>query len=249
MTKTLSTIHTTIGVICALVMIPSLCFAEMRSLNGTVTYHERMALPVDAVVEVMLLDVSLADAPAKVVAQTRFIPKGEVPVKYTLNYDTNGISDRHRYALRAKISVKDQMIFSTTSHHPVFTDGATSTNIIVKRVGTATSTPSGRWLAKRIQGKHPAKSVQTILEIAPDGAVSGTGGCNRIRGKANIDGERMRFGNIAATNMLCPPEAMEQESSFFAALSAVHSWRVDPTGRQLLLLDAKGGAMLVMQKM
>ncbi|MFD1333738.1 META domain-containing protein, partial [Methylopila musalis] len=73
-----------------------------------------------------------------------------------------------------------------------------------------------------------------------DGAVSGRGGCNGLGGRADIRGERIRFGQIVSTRMACPPAVMRQEQAFFAALGDARAWRVDPTRRKLVLLDGAG---------
>lgn len=59
-------------------MLPaSEAFARQHTLNGTVSYRERIALPPSAVVEVKLVDVSLADAPARTLARASVAPAGK----------------------------------------------------------------------------------------------------------------------------------------------------------------------------
>lgn len=111
--------------------------AKTATLNGTVSYRERIAMPPDAMVSVQLLDVSLADAPAKVLAQTRLQARGQVPVPFRLRYDEARIQPGHRYALRASITVAGKLWFTTTTHHAVFADGATDTNVLVQRVAAS----------------------------------------------------------------------------------------------------------------
>ncbi|WP_367272350.1 YbaY family lipoprotein [Phreatobacter sp.] len=45
--------------------------AETRTLSGMVIYRERIALPPSAVVEVKLVDISLADAPSRTIAEMK----------------------------------------------------------------------------------------------------------------------------------------------------------------------------------
>jgi heat shock protein HslJ len=87
----------------------------------------------------------------------------------------------------------------------VFAGGANKTDIVVQRVGKAPDTPLpispvGRWLAEDIRSGGVIDRLQTVLEIAADGTVSGSGGCNAMRGKATISGETIVFGPIAVTN-------------------------------------------------
>lgn len=112
-----------------------------------------------------------------------------------------------------------------------------------------TASPDGRWLAEDIRGGGVIDNLQTVLEIAGDGKISGTGGCNRMAGQATISGDNIAFGAIAATRMACAPAAMDQEAKFFAALEEVRGWRVDPAQGKLTLLDASGEALVVLARM
>jgi putative lipoprotein len=108
---------------------------------------------------------------------------------------------------------------------------------------------AGRWRAELIRGGAVIDGIQTILTIAPDGAVSGTGGCNRMAGRATISGDAITFGRIASTRMGCAPAVMDQESKFFAALEDVRAWRIDPARQRLALLDADGKQIVVLARM
>ena len=109
-------------------------------------------------------------------------------------------------------------------------------------------TPAGRWLAEDIGGGGVLDRLQTILELAADGTVSGTGGCNRMMGKAVISGETMSFSPIASTRMACTPAAMAQEAKFFKALEAVKTWRIDPMRRKLTLYDSHASPLVVLAR-
>jgi len=228
--------------------------AAPRTLEGTVTYRERMALPPSAVLEVKLLDVSRADAAARTIAQTSVAPAGQVPIRYRLQFDDAEIVPGGRYALQARIMVEGQPWFATTTHHAVLAGGVDEAAIMVERVRTdpgasPAETPAGRWLAEDIRGGGVIDGLQTVLEIADDGTVTGSGGCNRMAGKATLSGNRITFGNAAATLMACVPAAMDQERKFFDALKDVRTWRVDPLRRKLTLLDGGGQPIIVLAKM
>jgi len=230
--------------------------ARAMTMSGTVTYRERIALPPSAVVEVKILDVSLADAPSTTIASTTMRIRRQVPIRYRLRFDSSNIRPGHRYALRAQITVAGQLWFTSTTHQPVLSGGADNTDIVVQRVSenpradaATTARPVGRWLAENIRGGGVIDRLQTVLEIAADGAISGTGGCNRMTGKASIEGDKITFGRIASTMMACTPAAMNQEQKFFAALAEVRTWRIDPTRRKLALLGADGQPLVVLAKM
>ncbi|HEY0274822.1 MAG TPA: YbaY family lipoprotein [Paenirhodobacter sp.] len=222
-------------------LIPTALLAE--TLTGSVTYRERMALPPGAEIAVSLVDVSRADAPAETLAETRIIPETQVPVPFSLSYDASRITPGHSYALQARISHDGQLMFISTTRHPVLTGGTDETQIVVERVAAG---PSGSWLAEDIGGGGVVDRVQTVLALGADGAVSGSGGCNRLTGKATIDGDKISFGPIASTMMACPPAVMDQERKFFTALSATRGWRIDAAQHKLMLIDAAGATVVVL---
>lgn len=106
--------------------------AEQATLEGSVWYRQRSALPEGAVVEVRLLDVSRADAPATVLAQTQIVPTTQVPIAFTLHYDAAQILPAHSYALQAKILLGDTLLFISTERYDVLTRDAPSTGVQVR---------------------------------------------------------------------------------------------------------------------
>lgn len=96
-------------------------------VSGVVTYRQRSALPPDAVVTVTLEDVSRADAPAVRLGEQVIATAGQqVPIAFEIPYDPAAIDPRHRYNVRARITVGDQLRFISTRAHPVLTQGAPS---------------------------------------------------------------------------------------------------------------------------
>ena len=67
--------------------------------------------------------------------------------------------------------------------------------------------------------------------------VSGSGGCNRVTGSFELDGDSLRLGRMAATMMACP-EGMDQEQDFLKSMEKVRGFRI--RGRHLEMLDAAG---------
>lgn len=223
---------------------------EMKTLEGTVRYRERMALPAGADLEVKLVDVSRADAPAEVLAESRTQPDGQVPLPYRLDYRAADIVEGRSYALQARITFQGQLIYITTSRHSVFGPEPNQTEILVERVGISAGTsPTGRWLAEDIGGGGVIDRLQTILEIAQDGTVSGTGGCNRMVGRVEVNGKSIRFSPLASTEMACTPVAMDQEAKFFAALASARGWRVDGERQKLELLDDTDRVIMLLAKL
>ncbi len=111
--------------------------SESATLTGTVTYLQRIALREGAVVTVQLVDVSLADAPATVLAKQTITTTSQVPIPFTLDYNSADIQANHRYAVQARIEVDGQLEWITTTNHAVLTNGAPTDTIevIVEQVG------------------------------------------------------------------------------------------------------------------
>jgi putative lipoprotein len=109
---------------------------EQRTVTGTVSYLQRMALPTNAVIQVQLLDVSLADAPSRVVAEQSInLGQRQVPVAFSLTFDPAKINAKHRYSLSAKITVDGKLWFMSDRSYPVLPDGnAAHVDLILKQV-------------------------------------------------------------------------------------------------------------------
>lgn len=111
--------------------------ASMKTITGTVAYRERIALPPHAVVTVALEDVSLADAPAKVLVKQTFETEGkQVPLAFELSYNSNDIKPNHRYSLRARIEVDGKLRFINDTSIPVITDAEQTHEAKIRLVGT-----------------------------------------------------------------------------------------------------------------
>ena len=103
--------------------------SEPKTINGTVTYLDKMALPDNATITVSLLDITAADTP-ETVSETSFASNGnQVPFAFALNYDASKIEANHTYSLQAKIEANGGVMRSTTSNVPVLTNGAPSDKI------------------------------------------------------------------------------------------------------------------------
>ncbi|HAS8424396.1 TPA: lipo-like protein [Vibrio vulnificus] len=108
----------------------------IQTISGTVFYRERIALPEDAAVTLVLEDVSLADVPAKVIAKHKFITNGkQVPLSFDLAYDSKKIIANHRYNVRARIEVNGRLRFISDTIVPVITDEANTHNVEIMVVG------------------------------------------------------------------------------------------------------------------
>lgn len=98
--------------------------AKADEIGGEAFYRERIALPPTAVFEAILEDVSLADAPARILGRTEIRPAGQPPFAFALTYDASEIRPGHRYNIRARVLVDGALWFTSDRAHPVLTGEA-----------------------------------------------------------------------------------------------------------------------------
>ncbi len=97
---------------------------DFASVTGTVSYLSRIAMPPNALLEVTLVDVSRADAPAIILASQAVVFGGrQVPIPFELVYNPEQIDPRFSYAVQARITVDGQLQFINTSRVAVITQG------------------------------------------------------------------------------------------------------------------------------
>lgn len=237
----------------AVFVSPCLCVAQSANgaaVTGTITYGVRMALPSDASIDVRLEDVTLADAPAKVVAENVFAAKGrQVPIPFQLPYTASEIQSAHRYAVRATISAANKLLFTTTQAYPVITNGApTKVDLVLQSVGhiadSTAAAPNGlrgtKWVLIELHNKpvQPSKTNPAFLMLdAEQKRYSGSSGCNTITGTFELEGKTLQLLGGAMSLMACPEPLMTQEKEFNAALTATGSYKI--TGNVLELLERR----------
>ncbi len=108
-------------------------------VTGSAGYRERMALPEGAALRVMLLDISLVDAPERVIAEREVRPAGQPPIPFALDVPPGRIERERRYGLRAAILGPDgRTLWATPAAVPVLTHGAPdAVELLLQRVSAA----------------------------------------------------------------------------------------------------------------
>ena len=112
------------------------------TVRGEATYRERIAVPPGAQLEVVLQDVSRADAPAQVIGSVTLSDIGQPPYRFEIPYLPEQIVASHRYSVRARLTHQGQLLFTTDQTYPVITAGnPTEVQLMLKRV--AAQRPTG----------------------------------------------------------------------------------------------------------
>ena len=222
----------------------------MNEVSGSVTYRERIALLPGATLEVKLLDVSLQDVKAKIIAEQTIEITHQVPIPFELAYDPAKIDQRMSYVVRATIFLGDRMLFTTDRSYPVLTrDQGDQVDLVLVRVGGKKTPVPGaglvdtKWMLKTLEGQAvslvPNQRAPFIqFELHGEGSiVFGHAGCNNFRGKYEIDAGMLSFGNLAGTRMACPE--MGSEHRFYQVLKRVDRYSIDGSGLVLYAAETE----------
>lgn len=228
--------------------------ADYATLRGSVVLPESAVLPAGTLLTVTLEDVSLADAPAVVVGQTQFEVKDRLtPIPFTLVYPVPAARPGSVYAARARLTLGDRLLFTTTQRNAVDPLNPSPIELVVDSVATDAPPPTPDvsltntyWKILEVGGQpivvaQQLREPQLVLD-GQDGRFSGSGGVNRLMGSYIVDGKGLTFSQVASTMMAGPPEAMQQEQAVVAALGAVRGFSI--VGDQLTLVDDSGHPVL-----
>ena len=88
-----------------------------------------------------------------------------------------------------------------------------------------------------MDGKPVIANSRATLNFPDYTSVAGNGSCNRFTGSMDIMGSFMKFGPLAATRMMCDPEASRQENDYLKALANVERYEIQ--NRLMLYLYSK----------
>ncbi|WP_163259917.1 META domain-containing protein [Caulobacter sp. 17J65-9] len=85
------------------------------------------------------------------------------------------------------------------------------------------------WVLRDATGMPPLRGSSLTLLLAPEGEVSGSGGCNRFVGRWTKQRGRLTMSGMASTMMACPDNAvMEQEQAFLKSLEGTSLFTATP---------------------
>jgi putative lipoprotein len=116
------------------------------TVRGEATYRERIAVPPGAQLEVLLLDVSRADAPSQTISGVTLTDVAQPPYSFEIAYRPDQIVSSHQYVVRAQLTHEGRLLFTTDQAYPVITRGHPSeVQLLLKRVEAQlpASTPGG----------------------------------------------------------------------------------------------------------
>lgn len=220
--------------------------AKAVTVSGQITYRQRIALAPDSVATVSLRDISLADAPSKVVVDASYTGH-QVPIPFELAIAGDLLDPRHSYSVSASIRGADGALLWTTDTvipvdptQPQTDVGAIDLTPVAAASASGSEILTGdAWRIEDIDGRGVIDIAQTTIAFDTQGGVSGSGGCNRYNAGYELNGETLNIGGIAATRMACVPAVGAQEQAFFAFLNGPLKLQISETGA-LVMTNARG---------
>ena len=209
---------------------------QQQSITASVFYRQRIALPPGAQVSLVLEDVSKMDVAAEVIAKQTITAVGAPPYQIDLSYDAAKIKPRHRYALRARIELDGQLLFTNTQQVDAFANqSAKPTEILVssmrrnvKHNGLVRLTDT-HWqlsmLGEQVITADVAKRTPYLTFKQDDNKVIGFSGCNRFSGNYNTSADSINLSQLLTTKKMCFQQ-MNLETKFLSALSETDNYKV-----------------------
>jgi uncharacterized lipoprotein YbaY len=110
--------------------------AAPSTVTGTASWGAGTALPPGAILEATLEDVSRADAPAEILGRTLIEPPGNPPVEFSIPFDADRIDPTHRYSVRARVTLGENLLYTTDTSYPVLgTRESNRVDLLLRQVG------------------------------------------------------------------------------------------------------------------
>ncbi|OBQ60005.1 YbaY family lipoprotein [Mesorhizobium erdmanii] len=220
-----------VPLVVGILAVPEQSIAAEKAVRGEVIYRERIALPPSAVLSVQLADVSLADAPARIIGEQTVKPGGQVPISFEIKFDPSVIRPQMTYALQARITVDGKLMFISDVRHQVDPLTDAPQTIMLKMVASssepAVSVFGQLWVVDYVDGIGAITAPQATFRVSEAGKAGGRGPCNTYFATAKVDGQAIAISDIGSTYMACAPEVMAEEKALFDALAKAASYKVE----------------------
>lgn len=225
-----------------------------ETLSGTVTYRERVALPSGSLIEVQVRDVSRADAPAEIIAETSVVTQGEnVPVPFVMNYNPDGIRADRVYSVFARIFVGNELKWVTDSVIPFIQNGSPikNVNLVLSMTGSSegetvesASLEGKTFRVISLNGNEVPASSRYTLEFREGSVYAEI--CNSMFGGFSLGGGKIK-GTLTSTLKLCaePEGIMDVENAVNGLFNAGAAMSFSDDGT--LAISGNGKTMILEQ--
>src|SRR5262249_9585758 len=104
---------------------------KKAKVSGTIEFKGEAKFEADTVARVTVQDVSLADAPAKLIAEQVIRDLKKFPIPFEVEYDPAVIEKGHTYPLQVRIATKKRLDFINDTRVGVISKGKPSKDVKV----------------------------------------------------------------------------------------------------------------------
>ena len=122
-------IEPVIALIAALALLAGACGEDGNAVTGRIAFDGGPAIPAGAVLTVEVRDVSLMDAPSKLIASQTIEDPRRFPVHFAVPYEPDRIDARAIYGLQITITLDDQLIYINDTAFDVITRGNPASDV------------------------------------------------------------------------------------------------------------------------
>lgn len=223
----------------------NLRLAPVSSVSGTVAYRERMALPPDAELVVLLYQ-RTADGRLRVAEERTPTAGRNVPLPFRIVVSPENTASS--YELEAAIMSGGSTLFFTPAPvvvQPGQNDVAVWTQRVIEPQAVASPAPAPeltgrRWLLTEVGGlpvrAYPGQPEAHLVFTPADGGVgriSGSDGCNSLVGSYTLKGGAIAFDHMGSTMRLCP-QGDEQARALASAFGRTTAIRLEGNRLELM---------------
>lgn len=222
---------------------------QEKSVFGSLTYRQRVALPQDAVANLSVMRVEATGD--ETLAEQSFALNGrQVPIPFEITVTDQGEPGGSE-SLSFTATILDnagELLWQTEDALSFVADAARND------LGMVMLSPAGRdevtlsdvagrdWMIARLNGKPVMTSAPIVLRFDENGQISGNASCNAYTASGTIEDSILTIGPIALTRKACMPKVMEQEAFFLDLMENVSQMQIDETG--LLTMTSDWGETL-----
>ena len=244
--------------LCFLALLAVACIPQPQPTNagpsytvqGDVSYRERMALPDGAVLWVQLAQVDDQGRTLLILDEYEQRTKGQVPLPFSLAYDGEKLYNEGKYALLARILYQDTSIFASTSPMPLTLPTDMPQHMVLQRPeplsATAFHAPTPReltgkrWELRNLYGapveRFAEERIPGLSFLPDERRINGHDGCNGLSASYSAAGERVDIGQSAGTLKMCF-NGMDQARALAQAMQEADNWRISGKTLQLRRAD------------
>ena len=206
---------------------------NVKRLDGTLFYRERILLPQDVTV-----CASLISPDGRRAASLR-PAHGQGQLSFRIHY--LGSFFKKQAKLEACILYGSEPLFATTAPVAVDLDGEPSVLLHHAVPSDNANLVGTYWRLKEVNGKaaeHYPDQPEAHLILKDDGQATGSDGCNNFFMGWQASDESMTFTPGGATLRMCP-HGSEQALSLYQMFSAVDAWKISGIELELYSGDKK----------